>query len=122
MGEKDTNGGTIAERRAFVQRLGAHEDVRRVDFTRDGFRTVLVELESDAAFRDQWRRTAAQLGYTVEQVGTDTSWPGWPADAWILQLTEPEDSPGRAAWRTTVRRAVTRIRTVIDRLLGRSRR
>lgn len=118
MGERDTNGDAIAERRAFVQRLDAHEAVQRVDFTRDGFRTILVELEPDAAFRDQWCRTATRLGYTVEQVGTDATWPGWPADAWILQL----DSPERTAWRSTVRRAVTWARTIIGRLFGRSKR
>ena len=118
MGERDTEGDAIAERRAFVQQLNAHEAVRQVDFTRDGFRTILVELKPDAEFRDQWRRTATRLGYTVEQLGTDTSWPGWPADAWILQLTAAE----RTTWRTTVRRAVVRLWTVIDRLLGRVKR
>lgn len=95
MGERDTDGDAIAERRAFVQRLDAHEDVRRVDFTRDGFRTVLVGFEPDAESPDQWHRTAIRLGYTVEQRGTDASWPGCPADAWILRLTAPEGSTKR---------------------------
>ena len=105
-----------------MQRLSAHNDVRRVDFTRDGFRTILVELEPDAEFRDQWHRTATRLGYTVEQRGTESFWSVWPADAWLLHLAAPDQSTDRATWRTTVQRAVTRIRSVLDRLFGRSKR
>ena len=122
MGEEDINGGSLAERRGFVQRLSAHDDVRRVDFTRDGFRMILVELKPGAEFRDQWHQTATHLGYTVDQLGTETSWSVWPANAWILRLTAPDQSTDRATWRTTVQRAVTRIRSVRDRLFGRSNR
>lgn len=93
-----------------------------MDFTRDEFRRVLVALETDAEFQDQWYRTATRLGYTVEQVGTNESWPGWPADAWILQLADPDETSDRTTRVTTVRRVVLEVRTVIDRLLGRSNR
>lgn len=130
-GNTDRDDGIDARRR-FVERLRAHEEVRRVDFSRDGFRVVLVELEPGAELRDRWRETATELGYTVERPASDAVPPDWPTDAWVLQLENVAvaDEVGDAAVAgemtggrgSTLRRAVSRIRAFLDRLLGRRRR
>ena len=121
MGNTDTNDAT-AERRAFVRSLRTHEDVRRLTFSRDGFRTVVFELRPDGEFRDEWHRTATRLGYDVERLGYDESMPDWPSDAWVLRLREPE---GRSALARAAREATGRLGAFFDRLvrlLGRSGR
>jgi hypothetical protein len=65
MGNEDTTDDALDDRRRFVRGLREHEDVRRLTFTRDGFETVLLELEPGAGFREEWHRTATRLGYTV---------------------------------------------------------
>jgi len=124
MGERDTDNDDdgLAARREFVERLRTHEDVRRVNFSRDGFRTVLVALEPDADFRDRWRRTATRLGYTVERFEADEHRPDRPGVVWVLRLGEPEEPTDASGWWSTVRSAVDRARALLDRLLGRSDR
>jgi len=88
-----------------------------VDFSRDGFQLVIVGVNPGAEFRDEWRQTATQLGYTVEQLEADESPPGWPEDAWVLRLTATEQSADQSGWKATVRRAVTRlVQALKDRL------
>lgn len=122
MGERDTDDDGIAARREFVERLRTHDDVRRVNFSRDGFRTVLVALEPDADFRDRWRRTASRLGYTVERYEADEPRPDRPGEVWVLRQGEPEAPTDRSGWRSTVRSAVARTREFVDWLLRRSDR
>lgn len=122
MGERDTDDDAIAARREFVERLRTHDDVRRVNFSRDGFRMVIVALEPDADFRDRWRRTANRLGYTVERYEPDEPRPDRPGDVWALRLGESEKPTDRSGWWSTVRGAVARVRELVDRLLGRSDR
>lgn len=120
----DTNGDDdgIAERRAFVRRLRADEDVRRVDFSRDGFRTVVVEPEPDAGFRREWRRTATRLGYTVRRTGSADPASERRGEEWVLRLEGADGSTDRPAWRGRLRHAVRRVREFLDRLVGRSDR
>lgn len=120
----DTNGDDdgVAERRAFVRRLRADEDVRRVDFSRDGFRTVVVEPEPGIGFRRRWRREAARLGYTVRRAEPDDSAPDRRGDVWVLQLEGTDGSTDRPAWRRWLRRAVSRAREFLDRLVDQSDR
>jgi hypothetical protein len=115
MGNEDTTDDALDDRRRFVRGLREHEDVRRLTFTRDGFETVLLELEPGAGFREEWHRTATRLGYTVERLGADDSLPTWPEDAWVLRLSEPKDRSVRslAAW------TANRVRALFRRLLGR---
>lgn len=115
MGNTDTTDDALADRRQFVRGLRAHEDVRRLTFTRDGFRTVLLELEPDAGFRGEWHRTATRLGYTVERLGADDSLPNWSEDAWVLRLSDPTDR----SVRSTVVRAANRVWSIFRRFLGR---
>lgn len=121
MGNTDTDDATD-ERRAFVRTLRTHEDVRRLTFSRDGYRTVVFELEPDAEFRDEWYRTATRLGYDVERLGADGSLPDWPNDAWFLRLSETD---GGSALARAVRGTLGRLRASLGRLLrllGRSGR
>jgi hypothetical protein len=118
MGDRDTNGDAIDARRELVERLRAHGDVREVNFSRDGFRVIVVELEPGADFRDRWRRTATGLGYTVERIETGSR-PDRPATAWALRLGE-EGGTDRPRWRTALRNAMTRARAFVERLLDRS--
>jgi len=71
MGNAGGDDGTVSERRAFVRQLEDHEDVVAVDFTRDGYRRVLVEMESGTGFPGGLRREARRLGYDVEIPGAD---------------------------------------------------
>ena len=103
MGDTHGNDDGVAERRAFVRRLRADEDVRSVDFSRDGFRPVVVYPEPGVGFRRRWRRTATRLGYTVRRGGTD-------------------GSTDRPEGRRRLRHAVRRGRAFLDRLVGRSNR
>lgn len=119
MGGTDGTDDAVDARREFVRRLRAHPAVRRVDFSRDGFRTVVVVLDPEAELRDRWVRTATRLGYDVERVASDE---GRAENAWWLELEGTEGSAGRSTWRGTVRRAADRARGLIDRLLGRSGR
>lgn len=118
MGNEDTTDDALDERRQFVRELDADDGVRRLTFTRDEFRTVLLELEPEAELREEWRRTAARLGYTVERLGTDDSLPDWPADAWVFRVSETTDRPTLTG---AVREAASRVRAFLRRLLGRSR-
>jgi hypothetical protein len=115
MGNEDTTDDALDDRRQFLQGLREHEDVRRLTFTRDGFETVLLELEPGAGFRGEWHRTATRLGYTVERLGADDSLPNWPEDAWVLRLSEPKDRSVRGL----ATRTVTRVRGFFRWLLGR---
>lgn len=119
MGNEDTDDDAFDARRRFVRELEAHPEVSRLTFTRDGFWTVLLELEPDAEFREEWRRTATRLGYTVERVRADDSLPDWPSDAWVLHLSGTD---GGSALARTVRRTLGRLRAFLGRLLGRSGR
>lgn len=71
MGNVGEDDGPVSERRAFVRRLEAHDDVVAVDFTRDGYRWVFVETESEGGLPGGLRREARRLGYEVEAPGTD---------------------------------------------------
>jgi hypothetical protein len=122
MGDTNGNDEGIAERRAFVRRLRTDEDVHHVDFSRDGFRTVVVEPEPGVGFRREWRRTATRLGYTVRRAGTDDPAPDRPGDVWILQLRGTDGSTDRPGWRGRLRHAIRRVREFLDRLVGRSGR
>lgn len=115
MGNEDTTDRALDDRRQLVSELRAHDDVRRLTFTRDGFRTVLVELEPGAEFREEWRRTATRLGYTVEHLEVDDSPPGWSENAWALRLSRR----GLSTWTDRARRIVARARAVVERLLDR---
>lgn len=119
MGNTDGPDERVDDRREFIRRLRAHEDVRSVNFSRDGFQTVIVELASGAEFRDQWYQTANRLGYTVERIETDVSWSDRSVDAWVLRLVESEDVTNRPRWRSVIRIAGERMQAVIERLLGR---
>lgn len=79
MGREERDGRAISTRREFVRWLHARGDVVAVDFTRDGFRTVFVEVGPDTG--DGWRRAAERLGYAVEHPGTDT-YRRWRVDEW----------------------------------------
>lgn len=99
MGRERSDDRQVSARREFVRRLRDRTDVARVDFTRDGFRTVFVEVGADAA--DEWRGTAERLGYTVEPPGTDTHrrwqvgewWEGAPGDVRVLRLDAARAPP-----------------------------
>lgn len=109
-------------RRAFVRRLRGEPEVRRVSFSRDGFRTIVVGLERDADFRDRWRRTAADLGYTVERVTPEESRPDRSGNVWVLELTSSEEPTDESRLLATLRRLGGRVRrTIRDRLPGRDR-
>ena len=117
MGGRDTADDALAARRRFVRRLRAHENVRSVDFSRDGFRLVRVALEPDAEFHDQWHRRATQLGYTVEQLEVGESPPDWPENTWVLRLAQAEASADQSTWSATVRNTIARlVQALRDRL------
>lgn len=118
MGNTDRSEDGIDARREFVERLRTHETVRSVNFSRDGFRVVVVDLEPGAEFRERWRERAVELGYTVERPDEGESPLGQPADAWVLRLAG-ETSTDRSGWGTAVRDAAARVRTLVRRLLGR---
>jgi hypothetical protein len=122
MGDTNGNDDGFAARRAFVRRLRADEDVRRVDFSRDGFRTVVVEPDPGAGFRRRWYRTATRLGYTVRRTGTEDPASDRRGDVWVLQLEGTDGSVDRPAWRRRLGRAIRRVREFFDRLVGRSGR
>ena len=56
----------INKRRQFIQRLENHEDVTKIDFTRDGFQTLFVEVRQGTGFHSAWQQRADELGYRVE--------------------------------------------------------
>lgn len=116
MGNTELDDDAVAARQEFVRRLRDDEAVSRVNFSRDGFRVVVVSLEPDAEFRDEWRRTATRLGYTVERVVGDPQ-RALTEDVWVLRLDDDEDSAGRFGWRN----AVGRLRRFVDRLRDRRR-
>lgn len=115
MGNTVRDDDAVAARQAFVRRLRDDEAVSRVNFSRDGFRVVVVSLEPDAEFRDEWRRTATRLGYAVERVVSDSQ-RALTEDVWVLRLDDAEGSAGRFGWRNVV----GRIRRLVDRFRGRS--
>jgi hypothetical protein len=119
MGDIDRNGDGVAARRELVERLRDEDDVREVNFSRDGFRTVVVELEPDADFRERWRRTATRLGYGVERPGRGDLASGRSANVWLLRLDDTESPAGPPTAGSTLRRAVARLRAFLDRLRGR---
>ena len=79
MGREGNDDRSVSARGEFVRRLHARAGVLAVDFTRDGFRTVFVEVGPDAD--DGWRRAAERLGYTVERPGT-AAYGRWRVDEW----------------------------------------
>ena len=117
-GDTDRNDG-IDARRELVARLRTHDDVREVNFSRDGFRTVVVELEPGAAFRDAWCRTATRLGYTVERLDVDESSSPPSADVWVLQLDEVGAPTDRPTGGSRLRRGIARLTAFLRRLLER---
>ncbi len=66
MGQADTESSHVDDRRQFIKRLQDHGDVSRLDFTRDGFRTVFVEVQEGSGFHNEWQQTARRLGYEIE--------------------------------------------------------
>ena len=66
MDQRETDSSRLDERRQFVERLRAHDDVAKLDFTRNGFRTVFVEVEQETGFHAEWQQTATKLGYGIE--------------------------------------------------------
>lgn len=61
-----TNGlPPIDVRRAFYDRIAARDDVINTDFTRDGFRTILVST-ANAHLPDDVADDARDMGYAVE--------------------------------------------------------
>lgn len=122
MGDTNGDGDGIDARRAFVRRLRDDENVRRVDFSRDGFRTVVVEPVPGVGFRRRWRRTATRLGYTVRRTGADDTGSDRREDVWVLQLDGKDGYTDRPARRRWLRRAVRRARELLDWLVRRSGR
>lgn len=102
MGNAGEDDGPVSERRALVRRLEAHGDVVAVDFTRDGYRWVFVETESEEGLSEGLRHEARRLGYDVEALGADTRrrwrlaewWPGAHEAVHLLRLGgDREPSP-----------------------------
>lgn len=118
MGTSNESNDDYDPRREFIQQLREHEDVRKVNFSRDGFQTIIVELASNAEFQDQWSQMADRLGYSVQKVEAEVPLSDQRADVWILQLEEPGDIASQTTWRTKVRSAGAFVRRVIARLLG----
>lgn len=79
MGREENDDRSVSARGEFVRRLSTRAEVVAVDFTRDGFHTVFVEVGPDAD--DGWRRAAERLGYTVEYPGTAV-YRRWRVDEW----------------------------------------
>ena len=71
MGDGDRDDRLASERRGFFGRLRGHESVVAVDFTRDRFRTVFVEVDPEDGLDGELWRAAERLGYTVQCPGTD---------------------------------------------------
>lgn len=71
MGKGDGKRRRVSERRACVRQLEEHGDVVAVAFTRDGFRTLLVEGASEDGLDGELRRRAERLRYVVEPPETD---------------------------------------------------
>ena len=102
MGGADGDETSLSERGRFLGRLRAHGDVVAVDFTRDGYRTVFVEVVPDGRLDEGLRREAERIGYTVESRGTDgwrrwrlpEWWEGSPEDVHVLHL-DPDQRPFR---------------------------
>lgn len=119
-GDRDTEGNDgIDARRELVERLRTHDDVREVNFSRDGFRTVVVELEPDAGFRDRWRRTATRLGYTVERPDPGGASSPPSAAVWVLQLDDAGAPTDRSTDDSGLRRGIARLAAFLRRLLDR---
>ena len=102
MGDADGDETSLSERGRFLGRLRAHADVVALDFTRDGYRTVFVEVVSDDGLGERLRREAERIGYAIESWGTD-GWRGWrlpewwegsPEDVHVLRL-DPDRRPFR---------------------------
>ena len=70
MGERYGERRRIPERREFLKRLEGHGAVVTVEFTRDGFRTVFVEVAPGERLDGELRREAERLGYDIEPPGT----------------------------------------------------
>ena len=81
MGNESSGERGVSERRELVRRLRAHADVSRLEFTRDGFRTVFVETAPDAGLDRELRRRAEQVGYAVLSPGTDAR-ERWSLEEW----------------------------------------
>jgi hypothetical protein len=102
MGDADEDETSLSERRRFLERLRADEDVVAVDFTRDGYRTVFVEVVPDDGLDEGLRREAERIGYAVESRGADgwrqwrlpEWWEGSPEDVRVLRL-DPDRKPFR---------------------------
>jgi len=100
MGNTEGHDAGVSERRRFVQRLREHDAVVGVDFTRDGFRTVFVEVTPGDALDERLRREAERVGYDVESPGTETRqrwrlpewWAGSPETVRVLRLDADRDA------------------------------
>ncbi|MFC7768333.1 hypothetical protein [Salinirubellus litoreus] len=77
--EENENDRQVSGRRTAPGALYASADAVAVDFTRDGYRTVFVEVGPDAD--EEWRLVAERLGYTVEGPGTDV-YRRWRVEEW----------------------------------------
>jgi len=94
MGTTEGHDAWVSERRGFVQRRREHDAVVGVDFTRDGVRTVFVEVIPGDAFDERVRREAERVGYDIEAPGTDARqrwrlpewWAGSPEAVRVLRF------------------------------------
>lgn len=100
MGGDEEGSRRVSQRRRFLRRLEGHGDVVAVEFTRDGFRTVFVEVAPEAGFDGELRCHAERLGYAVEPPGTTAYrrwrlsewWEGSPEAVRVLRLDGTGDS------------------------------
>jgi hypothetical protein len=81
MGNESSGERGVSERRELVRWLRAHGDVSTVEFTRDGFRTVFVEMTAEVGLDRELRRRAEELGYTVLPPDDDAR-ERWTLEEW----------------------------------------
>jgi hypothetical protein len=58
----------VEQRRLFLRDLENRDEVVKVDFTRDGFRTIYAQIDRDAGFHRDLQERAKQAGYGVEHL------------------------------------------------------
>jgi hypothetical protein len=79
----------LDRRREFVRHLRAHDVVHQVDFSRDGYQVIQVQLEPGVEFREAWRETATELGYSIESGEVTTTGSDRGDNTWRLELDDP---------------------------------